>query len=77
MPTSLRLKPDLERLLDQACKRTRKNRSALIHEALAEYLKPRHPRLGDLIRQALAESPDGFGIKRGQRGAADKRDWER
>ena len=77
MPMSVRLEPELERLLDQACKHTRKKRSALIREALAEYLKPRRPRLGDLIRQALAESPGGFGIERNQPGAADKRDWGR
>ena len=77
MPMSVRLKPDIERLLDQACKHARKKRSALIHEALAEYLKPRRARLGDVIRQALAESPGGFGFERGQPRALDKRDWRR
>jgi len=77
MPTSVRLKADLERLLDQTCKRERKKRSALIQEALAEYLKPRRPRLGDLIRQMLAESPGGFGIEREQPRTADKRNWGR
>jgi predicted transcriptional regulator len=77
MPTSLRLKPDIERLLDQACRRTHKTRSALIHEALSEYLKPRQPRLGDLIRAALKDSPEGFGLERGQPDEADKRDWRR
>ena len=77
MPTSVRLKPDIERLLDQACKNTRKKRSALIHEALAEYLKPRRPRLGDVIRRSLAESPDGFAIERSQPRAVDRRRWGR
>lgn len=77
MPISVRLKPELERLLDQACKRTRKNRSELIQEALAEYLKQRHRGLGDVIRNALEESPGGFAIERGQPGATEKRDWRR
>ena len=77
MPTSVRLKPEIERLLEQACKRTRKKRSALIHEALSEYLKPRQPRLGDLIREALKDSPGGFGLERSQPDTADKRDWRR
>ena len=77
MPTSVRLKPDIERLLEQACKRARKKRSALIHEALAEYLKPRRPKLGDIIREALEEFPEGFGIERDQPRATDKRNWRR
>ena len=77
MPMSVRLKPDIERLLDQACRNARKKRSALIHEALAQYLKPRRPSLGEVIRQSLAESPEGFGIERGQPRAADKRRWGR
>ena len=77
MPTSVRLKPEVERLLDQACRRTHKKRSVLIHEALTEYLKPRQPRLGDLIREALEDSPEGFGIERGQPKVPDKRDWGR
>ena len=75
MPTSVRLKPEIERLLDQACKRGHKNRSAVINEALAEFLKPARPRLGDLIREALKDSPEGFGIEREQPSTVDKRDW--
>ena len=77
MPVSVRLKPDIERLLERACRQTRKKRSALIHEALTVYLKPRRARLGDVIRQALVESPGGFGIERGQPRAVDKRNWRR
>ena len=77
MPTSVRLRPEIEKLLDQACRRMRKKRSAVIHDALAEYLKPRQPRLGDVIREALEEWPEGFGIERAQPRASDKRDWRR
>ena len=77
MPMSVRLKPDIERLLDQACRHTRKKRSVLIHEALAVYLRPRRARLGDLIRQALVESPGGLGIERDQPRRVDKRSWGR
>ena len=77
MHLSVRLKPDLERLLDQASKRTHKKRSVLVHEALTEYLQPRQPNLGDLIQQALEKSPGGFGIERNQPDTADKRNWGR
>lgn len=75
MPVSVRLKPEVEQLLKQACKRERKTRSALIHEALTSYLQPRKARLGDVIREALAQAPKGFGIERRQPRSADKRDW--
>ena len=75
MPISIRLKPNLERLLNAECRRERKSRSALIHEALAAYLRPKQPNLGDAIAEALAASPRGFGIERDQPAATDKRDW--
>ena len=77
MPISVRLKPELEQLLDTASRRARRSRSALIHEALAAFLKPQRPQLGAAIRRALAEVPQGFGIEREQPKAADKRDWRR
>jgi predicted transcriptional regulator len=75
MPISVRLKPQLERLLDSACKRERKTRSALVHEALAAFLRPKRANLGDAIAEALATSPRGFGIQRKQPTAAETRDW--
>ena len=77
MPISVRLKSDLERRLVQASRRQRRSRSALIHEALDVFLKPRRPRLGDSIRAALAEAPGGFAIEREQPVAVDKRAWGR
>lgn len=77
MPISVRLKPEIEQLLDKASRRDRRSRSALIHDALAAFLKPQRPKLGAAIRQALGEAPQGFGIERGQPKAADKRDWKR
>ena len=77
MPISVRLKPELERLLDEASRRERKTRSAVIHDALAAFLKRRRPRLGDAIRRALAEAPDGFGIEREQPATTDRRAWKR
>ena len=75
MPISVRLKPQLERLLDSACKRERKTRSELVHEALAAFLRPKRGNLGDAIAEALAASPRGFGIQRNQPAAAESRDW--
>ena len=77
MPLSVRLKPDLERLLDQVSRRAGKSRSAVIHEALAAFLKPQTPRLGSAIRRALAEAPEGFGIERKQPALTDRRSWKR
>jgi len=77
MPISVRLKPDLEQLLDKASRRDGRSRSALIQEALTAFLKPQHPKLGAAIRQALSRMPRGFGIGREQSPAADKRDWKR
>jgi predicted transcriptional regulator len=77
MPISVRLKPDLEQLLDKASRRNRKSRSAVIHDALTAFLKPQHPKLGAAIRHALSTTPRGFGIGREQPRAADKRVWKR
>jgi len=75
MPISIRLKPSLERLLNATCRRERKTRSALIHEALAAYLRPTQANLGEALAEALAASPRGFGVERDQPAAADQRDW--
>jgi predicted transcriptional regulator len=64
MPLSIRLKPDLERLLDAAARREHKSRSAIIHEALKARLQSTGPRLGEVIRDALAAAPDGFALER-------------
>ena len=77
MPISVRLKPEIERLLDEAGRREGKTRSAVIHDALDAFLKRRRPRLGDAIRRALAEAPEGLGIEREQPAAAEKRAWKR
>ena len=77
MPISVRLKPELEQLLDNTSRRARRSRSALIHDALTAFLKPQRPQLGAAIRRALAEMPQGFGIEREQPKAADRRDWGR
>ena len=66
MPISVRLKPELARLLDAAARREKKTRTDLIHEALAAWLKPRRPGLGATIRGALADTPGGFGLVREQ-----------
>lgn len=77
MPLSVRLKPEIERLLDTTSRRERKTRSAVIHDALAAFLKHRRPRLGDAIRHALTEAPEGFGMERKQPRAAERRAWNR
>lgn len=75
MAISVRLKPELSKVLERECKRQRKTRSALIHEALAAYLKPKQRNLGEAFAEALATSPRGFGIKREQPATVDERDW--
>ncbi len=77
MPVSVRLKPEVERLLDEASRRERKTRSAVIHDALAAFLKHKRPGLGDAVRRALAEAPGGLAIEREQPAATDKRAWKR
>ena len=77
MPVSVRLKPEVERLLDEASRRERKTRSAVIHDALAAFLKRGRPGLGDAVRRALAEVPGGLGIEREQPATTDKRAWKR
>ena len=73
MPLSVRLNPQLARLLDRAVRRQRKSRSALVHEALHQYLSPPRQRLGDVIREVLADSPEGLGIERLQPSAPEPR----
>jgi predicted transcriptional regulator len=74
---SIRLKPDIEKLLDQRARRERKTRTDLIHEALAAWLKPEPQRPGAAIRAALVAEPGGFGIEREQPATEDRRDWGR
>lgn len=77
MAVSVRLKPEISKALERECKRQRKTRTALIHEALAAFLQPVRPRLGDVIRELLADSPQGLGLERNQPEVADQRDWGR
>ena len=77
MPISVRLKPEIEQLLDKASRREHRSRSALIHDALAAFLAPQRPKLGAAIRGALAKAPQGFGLEREQPKEADERDLER
>jgi predicted transcriptional regulator len=75
MTISIRLKPELSKVLERECKRQRKTRSALIQEALAAYLKPAGRNLGDAFTEALATAPQGFGIERAQPASVDERHW--
>ena len=75
MAISVRLKPELSKVLERECKRQRKTRTALIHEALDAYLNAKRRNLGDAFAEALAASPKGFGIERLQPAAPDERDW--
>ena len=77
MTLSVRLKPDVAKVLDRECKRQRKTRTDLIHEALVAFLHPQRPRLGDVIRDVLADSPEGLGLERTQPEMSDTRDWGR
>jgi len=77
VPLSVRLKPELEQLLDATARRERKSRSAIIHEALAARLRPVKPRLGDVIRGAVGGMSDGFALERKQTSKADRRAWQR
>ncbi len=75
MSISVRLKPDIAKVLERECRRQRKTRTDLIHEALAAFLQPTRPRLADVIRDVLADTPDGLGLERSQPDAAETRDW--
>ena len=75
MSISVRLKPEISKVLARVCKQQRKTRTAIIHEALAAYLAPRQRNLGDVLADALAESPQGFSIERNQPSKAEARDW--
>ena len=75
MAVSVRLKPEISKVLERECKRQRKTRTALIHEALVAFLQPVRPKLGDVIREVLADAPQGLGIERSQPKDIDARDW--
>ncbi len=77
MPIYVRLKPELSKVLERECKRQRKTRSALIHEALTAFLQPRRPTLGEVLREVMADTPDGWGLERNQPATSDARDWGR
>jgi predicted transcriptional regulator len=77
VPISVRLKPELQRRLDELSRRERKSRSAVIHELLTAQLARRRPHPAELFRRALALEPRGFGIKRRQPRKPDKRAWKR
>lgn len=75
MSISVRLKPELAKVLERECRRQRKTRTALIHEALIAFLQPTRPRLGDVLRDVLTDMPEGLGIERSRPGVVDRRDW--
>jgi predicted transcriptional regulator len=77
MPISVRLKPQLQRLLDELSRRERKSRSAVIHELLNAQLARRRMHPAEALRRVLSEVPGGFGVKRQQPRRADKRAWKR
>lgn len=77
MSVSVRLKPEISKMLERECKRQRKTRTALIHEALAAYLQPQRLPLGDVLREVMADTPDGWGLQRDQPVENDTRDWGR
>ena len=77
MSISVRLKPELSKVLERECKRQRKTRTALIHEALTAFLQPQRPRLGDVLREVMADTPEGWGLERNQPATSDTRDWGR
>ena len=77
MSNSVRLKPELSKMLERECKRQRKTRTALIHEALTAYLQPQRPSLGDVLREVMADTPDGWGLERKQPATSDARAWGR
>ena len=66
MSISVRLKPAISKVLERECKRQRKTRTALIHEALAAYFQPERKRLGDVLRDVMADTPQGWGLERNQ-----------
>ncbi len=77
MSISVRLKPDISEVLERECKRQRKTRTALIHEALAAYLQPKRPRLGDILRDVVADTPQGWGLECNQPQEIDPREFGR
>ena len=77
MSISVRLKPELSKVLERECKRQRKTRSALIHEALTAFLQPQRPTLGEVLREVMADTPAGWGLERNPPATSDARDWGR
>jgi predicted transcriptional regulator len=77
MSISVRLKPEISKVLERECKRQRKTRTALIHEALTAFLQPQRPKLGDVLREVMADTPQGWGLERNQPKQSDPRDWGR
>ena len=75
MLISVRLKPELSKVLERECKRQRKTRTALIHEALTAFLQPQRPKLGDVLRDVMADTPQGWRLERNQPAASDAREW--
>ena len=75
MLISVRLTPELSKVLARECKRQRKTRTVLIHEALTAFLQPQRPRLGDVLREVMADTLDGWGLERNQPATSDARDW--
>ena len=75
MLISVRLKPELSKVLERECKRQRKTRTVLIHEALTAFQQPQRPRLGDGQREVMADTPDGWGLERNQPATSDARNW--
>ncbi len=71
----VRLTPELSKVLERECKRQRKTRTVLIHEALTAFLQPQRPLLGDVLREVMADTPDGWGLERKQPATSDARDW--
>jgi hypothetical protein len=63
-------------MLDAAARRGRKA-GRNYPEALAARLRPVKPRLGDVIRGALACTSGGFALERKQPSKVDRRAWER
>ena len=77
MPISVRLKPELQRILDELSRRERKSRSAVIHELLTAQLRRRQMHPAEALRRALAGAPEGLNIARRQPAKPDKRAWKR
>ena len=74
MPISIRLEPELEKLLEALCKREHKTKTEIIHYALRQVLVPKKS-AAQTIKEALREIEPGFHIERNQPMKSDERDW--